>query len=56
MLFIRSNGKSKRYVEKLQKRMNKPKALSALSQKLGRAVYFMLKDKWVFDEQPFLRG
>lgn len=47
MLFIRNNDRAKRYVEKLQKRMNKPKALSALAHKLGRAVYFMLKDKRV---------
>ncbi len=36
--------------------MNKPKALSAVAHKLGRAVYFMLKDKRVFDEQRFLKG
>ena len=56
VLFIRNSDKAKRYVEKLQKRMNKPKALSALAHKLGRAVYFMLKDKRVFDEQRFLKG
>jgi len=56
VLFIRNSDKAKRYVEKLQKRMNKPKALSALAHKLGRAAYFMLKDKRVFDEQRFLKG
>jgi hypothetical protein len=56
VLFIRYIDKAKRYVEKLRRRMNKPKALSALAHKMGRAVYFMLKDKRVFDEQQFLRG
>ena len=56
VLFIRNNDKAKRYVEKLQRRMNKAKALSALAHKLGRAAYFMLKDKRVFDEQRFLKG
>lgn len=36
--------------------MNKPKALSALAHKLGRAVYFMLKHQRMFDEQRFLKG
>ena len=56
VLFIRNSDKTKRYVEKLQKRMNKPKALSALAHKLGRAAYFMLKHQRVFDEQRFLKG
>ena len=29
---------------------------SALAHKLGRCVYFMLKNKTVFDEQRFLKG
>ena len=32
------------------------KALSALAHKLGRAVYFMLKNKTVFDEKRFITG
>ena len=56
VLFIRNSDKAKRYVEKLQKRMNKPKALSALAHKSGRAAYFMLKHRRVFDEQRFLKG
>ena len=31
--------------------MSKAKALSALAHKLGRCVYFMLKNKQVFDEK-----
>ena len=34
--------------------MSKGKALSVLAHKLGRCVYFMLKNKQVFDEQRFL--
>jgi transposase len=41
---------------KLQKRMSKAKALSALAHKLGRCVYFMLKNETVFDESKFLKG
>ncbi len=41
---------------KLQKRMSKAKALSALAHKLGRCIYFMLKNETVFDENKFLKG
>ena len=40
----------------IEKRMSKAKALSALAHKLGRCVYFMLKNKQVFDEKRLLRG
>ena len=56
VLYLRGNDKAQRYLQKLQKRMNKAKALSALAHKLGRAAYFMLKHQRVFDEQRFLKG
>jgi transposase len=56
VLYLRGNEKAQRYLQKLQKRMNKAKALSALAHKLGRAAYFMLKHQRVFDEQRFLKG
>ena len=56
VLYLRGNDKAKRYLEKLQKRMNKAKALSALAHKIGRCIYFMLRDKQVFDEDKFLKG
>ncbi len=56
VLYLRNNDKAKRYLEKLQKRMNKAKALSALAHKIGRCVYFMLRDKKIFDEDKFLKG
>jgi transposase len=44
-----------RYLEKLTSRLGKPKALSALAHKLGRAFYHMLHTKEVFDVQRFVR-
>jgi transposase len=55
-LYLRGNDKAQDYLKKLQKRMSKAKALSVLAHKLGRAAYFMLKNKTVFDEQKFLKG
>ena len=56
VLYLRGNDKAKRYLLKLQKRMSKAKALSALAHKLGRCVYFMLKNETVFNESKFLKG
>jgi len=56
VLYLRGNDKAKRYLDKLQRRMSKAKALSALAHKLGRCVYFMLKNETVFDEGKFLKG
>jgi len=48
-LYLVGNEKAQKYLLKLQKRMSKAKALSALAHKLGRCVYFMLKNESVFD-------
>ncbi|GBE44963.1 transposase IS116/IS110/IS902 family protein [bacterium BMS3Bbin11] len=56
VLYLRGNKKAQKYLLKLQKRMSKAKALSALAHKLGRCVYFMLKNETVFDETRFLKG
>ena len=56
VLYLRGNDNAKRYLAKLQKRMSKGKALSALAHKIGRCVYFMLRDRQVFDENKFLKG
>ena len=56
VLYLRGNDKAKSYLIKLQKRMSKAKALSALAHKLGRCVYFMLKNETVFNEKQFLKG
>jgi len=41
---------------KAKKPNEKAKALSALAHKLGRCVYFMLKNETVFDERQFLKS
>lgn len=56
VLYLRGNEKAQRYLAKLQRRMGKGKALSALAHKIGRCIYFMLKNKQVFDEEKFLKG
>ena len=56
VLYLKGNPKAQRYLQRLQKRMSKTKALSVLAHKLGRAVYFMLKNGTVFNEQRFLAG
>ena len=56
VLYLRGNEKAQRYLLTLQKRMSKAKALSALAHKIGRCVYFMLKNETVFDESKFLAG
>ena len=56
VLYLRGNEKAQKYLQKLQRRMSKAKALSVLAHKLGRCVYFMLKNRTVFDESQFLRS
>jgi transposase len=56
VLYLRGNPKAQKYLQRLQKRMNKAKALSALAHKIGRAVFFMLKHRTVFDEKRFIAG
>jgi transposase len=53
-LYLRNNPAANRYLKKLQKRMSKGKALSALTHKLGRCIYYMLKNKRLFDETRLL--
>src|SRR3990167_7288674 len=43
VLFLRQNPEAKRYLDKLTSKHGKAKALSILAQRLGRAVYYMLK-------------
>ena len=53
-LFLKGNAPGKTYYEKLANKHSKGKALSILAHKLGRAVYFMLKNKKPFDQDKFL--
>jgi transposase len=53
-LFLKGNEPGKKYLDRLANRHSKGKALSILAHKLGRAVYFMLKNKKPFDQDNFL--
>ena len=53
-LFLKGNEPGKKYLERLTRKHGKGKALSILAHKLGRAVYFMLKNKRPFDKNKFL--
>jgi transposase len=54
-LFLRGNDPAKKWFERLSRKHGKGKALSILAHKLGRAVYFMLKNKEPFNQEKFLR-
>ncbi len=53
VLFLRESEWAKQYLQRLEKKHGKGKALSILSAKLGRAVYFMLLRKEPFDQKRF---
>ena len=53
VLFLRQNPEAKRYLDKLTSKHGKAKALSILAQRLGRAVYYMLKRDKAFDMKKF---
>jgi len=54
VLFLKGNDPGKKYVDRLANKHGKGKALSILAHKLGRAVYYMLKNKKPFDQNKFL--
>lgn len=54
VLFLKGNDQGKKYLDKLSNKHGKGKALSILAHKLGRAVYFMLKNKEPFNQDKFL--
>jgi len=53
-LFLKGNEQGQKYREKLANKHGKAKSLSILAHKMGRAVYFMLKNKKPFDQDKFL--
>jgi hypothetical protein len=55
-LFLRGNPAGQAYHQRLVNQCGKSKALSITAQKLGRAVYVMLKRKETFDMKKFLAG
>ena len=53
VLLLRESERAKQYLQRLESKHAKGKALSILSAKLGRAVYFMLLRKEPFDQERF---
>jgi len=56
VLFLRDNPAGQKYLTRLEKKHGQGKALTLLAQKLGRAVYYMLKRQKAFDMDKFLQG
>ena len=54
VLFLKGNEPGKKYLNRIANKHGKGKALSILAHKMGRAVYFMLKNKKPFDQDTFL--
>ena len=55
LLLIREKQEIKDYHLKLKNKHGKARALAIISHKLGRAVYYMIKNNQAFDLQHFLR-
>jgi transposase len=53
ILMLRDSQQAKYFVSKLERKYNKGKALGIFTHKLGRAIYFMLKNKEAFDMKRF---
>jgi hypothetical protein len=56
VLFLRANPAGQKYLTKLEKKHGSGKALTLLAQKLGRAVYYILRRHTAFDMGQFLHG
>jgi transposase len=54
VLFLRDHAAGQKYLTRLAKKHGQGKALTLLAQKLGRAVYDMLKRQKAFDMDKFL--
>ena len=54
LLLIRENAHVKELHKKLKNKHGKARALAIISHKLGRAVYYMLKNKQAFDMKKFV--
>ena len=53
ILMLRESKQAKAYKARLEKKYNKGKALGILTHKLGRAIYYMLKNNEAFNMQKF---
>jgi hypothetical protein len=56
VLFLAKCTPGKKLFARLERKHGKGKALSVLSHKLGRAIYFMLTRNRAFDLERFLRS
>ena len=56
MLFLKGNPVGMKFKNRLEKKHGKGKALSILAHKLGRAVYYILKQDQAFDMNRFLKS
>ncbi len=56
VLFLRQNPEAQAWLQRMSNKHNKARALTLLAHKLGRAVYFMLQRKTVFDQERFLHS
>jgi transposase len=56
VMFLRNNIEAQVWLKKMANKHNKARAMTILAHKLGRAVYFMLKRKTVFDQERFLNS
>jgi len=56
ILMLRASPEAKKYVTKLEKRYKKGKALGIFAHKLGRAIYFMLKNEEAFNVKQFFNS
>ena len=53
MISLRESDQAKKFVQRLSAKYNKGKALGIYTHKLGRAIYFILKNKRAFDMKQF---
>jgi transposase len=53
ILMLRDSAQAKTYLARYERKYNKGKSLGIFTHKLGRAIYFMLKNKEAFDMKRF---
>jgi transposase len=53
ILMLRESNQAKQFVARLERKYNKGKALGIFTHKIGRAIYFMLKNKEAFNMERF---
>jgi len=53
VLFLKGNPRARAHLKRLQRKHGKAKALPILAARLGRSVYFMLKNQEAFDMNRF---